>query len=432
MSTCPTNTLTDCDCETSESGHTAEYALIPVHYAPSDNCKPTDCGCPESVPFWTLTAAKTFVMPSVGSTATLEVCDADQFAVGQWIKHPLGKLRITKVDGYCLDVVNGCPSGAAVLGNEAPGSTQAGAVAIWITDYDCAESSYCAELLDCLDASTAIKLTSSPVADETGVNDYHLFGGKIDDACGSGEDNESIIHKLESITSDGQTLNFKLLPALPAENTDPTYGVIFKEIDLCDASKGVALYKESNPANPGVYVNCGGAKAFVEVPADFNAKSYILRPNVTTGCPEWAEDSGNIYHGCFSGFYTTAATDHVDIVSSWTTEINDIGFIVTGTAVEVPTDGTYKVTLSTGIANNGGTNAGNVYFGFYVNGVLSGNYRTVGNVSPNNAGNGSVLTVLSLSAGDSISIKGRILSSPALTPQGALRTLDPCITIEKK
>jgi hypothetical protein len=425
MSTCPSSS------DSSESSClSGTYALVPVHLSPVDGSECLDAECPEDA-FYTLTSEKIFTVPAVGEEANMEVCDPGAFVEGQWIQHPLGKFRITKVEPACLTVANGCPNESAVLGNEAPGSTVSGRVPIWVTEYDCSDDSVCDQLLTCIDEGDDISFTNTPVADTDG-GEYHLFGGEIDDACGSGTDNASKLHKIEGITSDGKTLTFKEMPERDDESEDTFYRIVGEQVDGCEEAKGIQLKLSSNPANAGVYVMCGGKEVFVEVPEDYDEKSYVLQPG-DSGCPEWVENSGNIFFGCYAGEFATDGNDQTAIVPSWSSEVNDSGFVVDSTEVEVPTTGNYKITLTTGVANNAANdNNGNVYFGLHKNGALQGNYRLTGNASVNDAGSGHVEWVIPLVDGDKVSIKGRFLSSPSLTPQGEFRLLDPCIIIEKK
>ena len=414
------------------------FAMVPVHLAASTDTEYT-ATCPLPASQFARTNTDTFVVPAVGSTATIKLCSTgwgEMFVVGQWIKHPLGRFQITAINslGDCLTVRNSCPDGTtAIVGNSAPGSTQTGTVEIWVIDYLCTDDDLDAQILAAIDGADDVSFTNAPAA-STGEGNYLLFAGLAEDICAGGAlGNSGELRKMLNILSDSNNLIFKT-PDDVDEATDTYFLSAMVQESIC-AGSGYKTARLAVPADPGLWVGCSSKMKHLAVPADFATQNYALKPNSTSGCPEWAEGGSAFIWACFSGFYETVGADHMDIVSAWSGTSIQAGaaFTITGDEIEVPSDGNYRISLSSGIANNAAnTNAGNVYLGLYINGLPSGSYRVVGNVSVNDAGNGSIEWIAALSANDKVSFRCRILSWPSLTPQGLMRFLDPCILVERK
>ena len=276
------------DCEGS-SCDAGSYAVIPIKgNAASDDPTgpyiPGSDACPDvQASFYSLIIGG-FTVPAVNASVCVSVCKAGYLAEGMWIKTAVGKFRVTRIfegDGK-IQLTNSCPDGSAVEGNSDPGTVVTSNLKFWVVDHNCDEN--IGTLLDS-HLETKTELCLPDMADQGEAEKVLLWGGTAEDPCGASNTNCSRV--VTKISAEDGTLAFQ--DPLTDDTELDTYDAVFQQ-DAC-APEGFKLKRRSIASAEGVDVICGGKNEFKEVPSDWQDKQYALRPNPTTGCPEWREQS---------------------------------------------------------------------------------------------------------------------------------------------
>ena len=187
--------MSECsDCENSAcNGNDCKddkYLLTKVKEvrADTDPCDQVESkDCPKTEPEFDV-LEQDFVLPGVGQTTPLYICNPTVYAVGQWIRLSGGtKVQIVGLGADHLQVKNACADGtSAIETNADPGTPFPANGNVWLAEPPvCGEIDLCAGLLECLRTAEGICFSSVPDSDP--AEKLHLFGGTIADACDDGD-----------------------------------------------------------------------------------------------------------------------------------------------------------------------------------------------------------------------------------------------------
>ena len=137
-----------------------------------------------------------FVVPSVGRTSKIKVCDGKLWSKCLWVAACIGAekiaaFQITETSNKSITILNGCRTGEAIQGNPDVGyEIKEGTVIYPIPPQGCSQG-FCAKVaqaieecgadavINVLKESEEICFTSVPVLDE--IEKAHLFGGIMPD-----------------------------------------------------------------------------------------------------------------------------------------------------------------------------------------------------------------------------------------------------------
>lgn len=151
----PTSPSVPSPCYT-QAGDVKRYAMVEVRENQTSSCSNSavsseqgatttiSSSCPaNSSPFYSYTVDERVTIPAVNANFYVTVCDTNQWKVGMWLEHPLGKYPITNILASTnqLELRNSCDDGSEIVGNAAQGSTYAGLALIWPTESACALNS---------------------------------------------------------------------------------------------------------------------------------------------------------------------------------------------------------------------------------------------------------------------------------------------------
>lgn len=246
--------------------------------------------CEFNEPFFDTTKKNTsFTIPSVGSSAIIQVCDNSRWSEGQWIYIPnAGRFNIIAKDG-CSNIYirNGCGAGSnaeAIPGNSEPGKTLYGPFNFWPTaDPGCGgdpNSEFCNNVLDAIaDCDQDLCKYLEPVEEED--NYYRLA------ALTHTGDEEGLIacfRKAFDIIVKNITLCF---PRMAGNSSSSNDDGSFQDVQWTPQTG--CLVRRNLPQRQAVDIYCGGKKEYLLVPTDFASKKYHLTANQTTGCPQFEE-----------------------------------------------------------------------------------------------------------------------------------------------
>lgn len=218
--------MANCGCNSTSNGgdncytqdNTVKQVMFPVFSNEcTGNSSQSISGCPKYFEPSTLTSSGCFVVPAVGATAVLEVCDASVFRVGMWITNPaLGRYPIVGVNAATnlLTLRNSCADGAtAIYGNPDPGTQICGTQSIWIGgESPCLNAEeFCADVFSCMESiSEDNPLCLPDVPLTTSGQCVKMMG--LSAACDSGDcpqpDDPNCVTKLNNVRFCEDTIVF--------------------------------------------------------------------------------------------------------------------------------------------------------------------------------------------------------------------------------
>lgn len=236
--------------------------MIPIERRVSqqscDTATASDCDFND--PWWDETIFQ-FQVPPVGETTTIQVCNPERYAVGQWVYiQGAGRFYITAIDGssQTLTIRNSCVDGTtAVDGNAVPGTAFPEGTQLWVIDEPawpyCIGDELCTSVATCISELEEICFTNLSVADEE--TEHHLFGGDSPE--------QSCFKKLPNVNYKGGALCYSARSTVNGSKSGaPATSKKFVVNDPdggCD--KPLALPSET--AADGMYRYCDGDITFI-------------------------------------------------------------------------------------------------------------------------------------------------------------------------
>lgn len=138
--------MSNCGCTSTSSTscysrtNVVQQVLLPITSNDCTGSSGLASGCPDDFQPFTMTGSGCIVVPNIGSTVNVEVCDASNFIVGMWVNiQGFGRYPVVGVNSATnlITIRNSCDDGStAIAGNPDPGFQTCGALPLWLTGED--------------------------------------------------------------------------------------------------------------------------------------------------------------------------------------------------------------------------------------------------------------------------------------------------------